>query len=655
MKGLKYVLYSLGLFVLGMTVSSVVYYLKYKESFIAKYQKLRQNRLYVPWVEGQIDFSWHINKFIMPGAGFLNDIIIFNTAVFALLIPLSYMVMDRADNKYGTSKVSELFFSIWEAKLLPFLLAFSLLYSVVLKFFIRELPDSYLWAVSAWTALIIFSFILWTSLSFLIKMRLFVSDAGFALDRLLSKAWDCVLKKRVNNRFALFAESLQSIGEMLSKEVKVHNSKNLAKTLSELHHLASYLLKLSTDDVSAAFTAEDTVTSEVNKSPANFQINLLLPLEQIAKIHSEAAICNNPAVSAIIERSAVGIFSDVSCCSNNPDLIKRCIEIFFEMSQKSQTPETVFLWFTDSVFRKEDFSYEYLDILNESLAKSLKNAALKGSQETIAAFFNELRLMPAPAPFSVEIYNQTLIELNRKKYIEMSDGLSVYSSLEDLQRKATEVTTINMLEQWSESFTAFHQKVSSYYKKDKFRRIDEIKTDILENVRARLKGIYVSRIIFSLLAYSVFTENQTLLKIIWKVLDDKSASLSGSIIAGSEPEIFVKMYIDGDFHIDGVVFIDDSDLWHKAARISLLLILVKMADNRHLMKTDAANFKPAYHQESCNEIDAIIEAGKVLMSVNLPVLSVVENSDLIPDILQSEAIPFLISIKHSIKERSVSR
>ncbi|QWR76744.1 hypothetical protein [Candidatus Magnetomonas plexicatena] len=653
MKALKYILYSLGLFVLGMTVSSVVYYLKYKESFITKYQNLRQNRLYVPGVEGQIDFSWHINKFIMPGVGFLSDIIIFNVAVFALLIPLSYMVMDRADNKYGTSKVSEVFFSIWEAKLLPFLLAFSVLYCVILKFFIREQPVSDIWTVSAWIALIIFAFILWTSLSFLIKMRLFVSDAGFALDRLLSEAWDCVLKTKAKNRFALFAETLQSIGEMLSREVKVHNSKNLAKTLSELQQIASHLLKLNTDDVPTVGDA--AVTSDSDKSSANFQRILLLPLEQVAKIHAEAALCSNSAVSAIVERSAVGIFSDISCSKQNTDLIRDCIEIFFEMSGKSQTPETVFLWFTEAVFRKDDFSYEYLDILNRSLAKSLKNALLKGSQESIAAFFNELQKLPAPAPFSFEIYNQTLIELNRKKYIEMSDELSVYSSLEDLQRKAIEITTINMLDEWSESFTAFHQKVSSYYKKDKFRRIDEIKSVILENVRAALKGIYVSRIIFNLLAYSIFTENRALLKIIWKALADKSASLSGLITTGFEPEYIVKMYIDGDFHTDGTVFIDDSDLWHRAARISLLLILVKMADNRHLMKTDSVNIKLAHPEKSCEQTDTLIEAGKALMSGSLPVLSIIENSDLIPDILQNDVIPFLISIKHSLKERAVSR
>ncbi|MEO5356233.1 MAG: hypothetical protein H7844_02920 [Nitrospirae bacterium YQR-1] len=647
MKALKYFLYSLGLFVFGAAASSLIYYLKYKESFLTKYQKLRQNNLYVPGIDGNIDFTWHINKFIMPGAGFLSDMVVFNAAVFAMLIPLSYLIMDRADKRYGTAKVSTAFFSIWEAKALPFLLAFSVFYCIVLKFFIREMPYSDLWAVSAWISLLIFAAGLWASLNYLIKMRLFLSDAGYTLNRLLQEAWDAVSKTRVRNRFSKFAEALQSTGEILSREVRAHNSKNLVKILPELLQLTSCLLKKN--DSATAFTVEDNdePSRAGDASVANFQTALLLPIEQIAKIHSAASLCNNLPVIAIVESSGMEIFAAVSSCSRNRDVIRRSLEIFSEMSGRMATPENIFLWFTGAVFRNAEFSVEYMDILNESLACSLSNSLLKGGMETIEAFFKELHTLPGPPPFSIEPYNQALIELNRKKYIEMSDEFSVYSTLEALQRRALEIRNIKMLNEWSEAFNEFHNKVSSYYKKDKIRRIEEIKTDILENVSSMAKGIYLLRIIFNLFVYSLYAGNQALMKTIWQAI---GAIFSSSITAALEPEIVVKMYIEGDFRTEGTIFINDTALWQQFAKISLLLFLVKMAQSRKLLKTETGNVKPAYLESTCKDIDTIIEEGKVLMSGNQPLLAVIENSDLIAVTLQTEVIPFLISIKHSIKE-----
>jgi hypothetical protein len=110
------------------------------------------------------------------------------------------------------------------------------------------------------------------------------------------------------------------------------------------------------------------------------------------------------------------------------------------------------------------------------------------------------------------------------------------------------------------------------------------------------------------------------------------------------------MYIDGDFLIDGKFFISDTSLWQRFAKISLLLVLAKMAQSNQLLKTDTINVKPAYLEKSCKDIDSIIEEGKALMSGNLHLWTVIENSDIIAGILQSEVIPFLISMKHSIKE-----
>ena len=123
-----------------------------------------------------------------PDPDFLSDVAAFEAVVVALAIPLSFEIVSRISDRYESEVITRRFEREWENRLLPVFLVVNILLLVALRFFVKDDSTGGLWTGLAGLCLAAFIFVGITVLKFIRKLRRYVTDPGFLLDRFFDDA-----------------------------------------------------------------------------------------------------------------------------------------------------------------------------------------------------------------------------------------------------------------------------------------------------------------------------------------------------------------------------------------------------------------------------------------------------------------------------------
>jgi len=131
--------------------------------------------------------SLHFLNFT-PAPNFLADVAAFEAVVIALAIPLSFEIVSRISERYQSEVISKRFIHEWEIKWLPRFLIANIILAVTLRFFVDSEPTSTIWKIFAWITFGGFLFIAIILLKFFAKLKWYMTDTEFVLNKLYDEA-----------------------------------------------------------------------------------------------------------------------------------------------------------------------------------------------------------------------------------------------------------------------------------------------------------------------------------------------------------------------------------------------------------------------------------------------------------------------------------
>lgn len=123
-----------------------------------------------------------------PTPNFLSDIAAFEAVLIAIAIPLSFEIVSRISERYQSEVITKTFIQEWEIKWLPKFLVLNITLAIVLRFFVDSNPSSSIWLFFAWVTFIFFLFIVGVLLKFTAKLKHYMTDTGYVLNKLYEEA-----------------------------------------------------------------------------------------------------------------------------------------------------------------------------------------------------------------------------------------------------------------------------------------------------------------------------------------------------------------------------------------------------------------------------------------------------------------------------------
>ena len=127
-----------------------------------------------------------------PAVDFLSEVIAFEIAIVAFLIPLSLEMIARISDRYGSSVVTALFDQEITNKLLLPALLVNLFLVVGLRFLAPNPPSSTLWFVCAWLSLVGFLALSVLVYLYFLTLKSYISSPRNLLTKLFKKANDAI-------------------------------------------------------------------------------------------------------------------------------------------------------------------------------------------------------------------------------------------------------------------------------------------------------------------------------------------------------------------------------------------------------------------------------------------------------------------------------
>lgn len=124
-----------------------------------------------------------------PKPTFLSDIAAFEAVLIALSIPLSFEIVSRISERYGSEIIAQRFRDERSVKWLPRLLALNISLAIGLRFFVHDNPGTLMWKILAWIIMVIFLFVaalFW--LGFLRTLGRYTTDIESVVDTLFGDA-----------------------------------------------------------------------------------------------------------------------------------------------------------------------------------------------------------------------------------------------------------------------------------------------------------------------------------------------------------------------------------------------------------------------------------------------------------------------------------
>jgi hypothetical protein len=121
--------------------------------------------------------------------GFLTDVTAFETAIIAFLIPLSLEMISKISERYKSEVVLLPFHHEWENRILLKLLLVNVMLALPLRFWLDDKqPIEGWWRLVVWFLLANFVFTTVTIYTFMRKLRRYMSDTSFLIEKLFSDA-----------------------------------------------------------------------------------------------------------------------------------------------------------------------------------------------------------------------------------------------------------------------------------------------------------------------------------------------------------------------------------------------------------------------------------------------------------------------------------
>jgi len=147
-----------------------------------------------------IDYSWIVNIYnklivLTPNTKFLSDVAAFEAVVLAFFIPLSIEIVSKISERYKSEVIISAFDSIWENKILPWLLIFNIIFAISLRFLVND--DSLLgfWRICAWIVFVVFigtAVIIFRAIA---KLKKYMTNVDYILEKLSQNAEKIVKQK----------------------------------------------------------------------------------------------------------------------------------------------------------------------------------------------------------------------------------------------------------------------------------------------------------------------------------------------------------------------------------------------------------------------------------------------------------------------------
>lgn len=131
---------------------------------------------------------WTFFCHFTPSPDFLSDIAAFEAVVITLTIPLSFEVISRLSERYQSEVITKNFSREWENRLLPIFLVVNIILTITLRFFVNKNPTSDIWKWFAWITFISFLFIATILFMFFRKLKQFMTDTEFIIEKLFNEA-----------------------------------------------------------------------------------------------------------------------------------------------------------------------------------------------------------------------------------------------------------------------------------------------------------------------------------------------------------------------------------------------------------------------------------------------------------------------------------
>ncbi len=143
--------------------------------------------LFAGWIEM---FITYISEYIKtnPSMTAFSDIIAFEAVVIAIAIPLSFDIVSRISERYQSEVIANHFSQYWEIKILPWVLISNIVFSISVKFVLKDTMSQNISSAINWIVFLWFLggiFVLWR---FVNRLKQYVINPHFVLEELLDEA-----------------------------------------------------------------------------------------------------------------------------------------------------------------------------------------------------------------------------------------------------------------------------------------------------------------------------------------------------------------------------------------------------------------------------------------------------------------------------------
>ena len=147
-----------------------------------------------------LNFSWLFDFIstvtsLTPNPKFLSDIAAFEAVLLAFFIPLSIEIVSKISERYKSEVIISAFDSIWENKILPWLLIFNIIFAISLRFLVNDDGLLGFWKICAWIVFVVFigtAVIIFRAIA---KLKKYMTNVDYILEKLSQNAKEIVKQK----------------------------------------------------------------------------------------------------------------------------------------------------------------------------------------------------------------------------------------------------------------------------------------------------------------------------------------------------------------------------------------------------------------------------------------------------------------------------